>query len=85
MVDRSMHCEIWVEGHLAPHRLRHFEGVRSRQTADGQTLIMGSFRDQSALFGLLTWLHGLGVVLNGMRRLKDNGLQGAAASVLQRE
>lgn len=55
--------EIRVQGHLAPHRLRHFEGVTVRQEAEGETVIVGWFRDQAALYGLLSWLQGLGVTL----------------------
>ena len=55
--------EIRIQGHLAPHRLRHFENVRVQQQAVGETVIVGCFQDQPALYGLLHWLQGLGVTL----------------------
>jgi hypothetical protein len=61
--------EIRIEGHLAPHRLRHFEGVTIRQESGGETVIEGRFRDQAALYGLLSWLQRLGVTLLLVKRL----------------
>jgi hypothetical protein len=34
-------------------------------------VIVGPFPDQSALLGLLNWLHNLGVVLISVRQLDD--------------
>ena len=64
---------IRVRGHLAPRRLRHFEGMMVRKQAGGDTLIVGCFRDQSALFGLLNWLQGLNVPLVSVQRLQGTG------------
>jgi hypothetical protein len=63
--------EIRIEGHLAPRRLRHFEGVTVRQEASGETVIEGCFRDQAALYGLLSWLQRLGATLLLVKRLED--------------
>ena len=63
--------EIRIEGHLAPRRLRHFEGLTVRQEASGETVIEGCFRDQAALYGLLSWLQRLGASLLLVRRLED--------------
>ena len=63
--------EIRIRGHLAPHRLRHFEGVVVRQEDDGETVISGCFRDQPALYGLLAWLQRLGVTLVLVRRVEE--------------
>jgi hypothetical protein len=65
--------EIRVRGHLAPHRLGHFEGLVVRQQPGGDTMLEGPVRDQSALYGLLTWLHKLGVPLISVRRLEKAG------------
>jgi hypothetical protein len=54
---------IWIRGHLAPHRLGHFDHVTVRQASEGRTTISGSFRDQAALYGLLNWLQRLGMTL----------------------
>jgi hypothetical protein len=71
MVDSCQPYEIRIEGHLAPHRLRHFEGVTVRQEASGETVIAGCFRDQAALYGLLGWLQRLGATLLLVKRVED--------------
>lgn len=62
--------EIRIQGHLAPRRLRWFEGLAVRQEPNGETVIVGPVRDQSALYGLLNWLHNIGAVLLSVRRLE---------------
>jgi hypothetical protein len=69
--ETSWRYEIRIQGHLAPHRLRHFEGVQVRQEAGGETVIVGCFRDQPALYGLLSWLQRLGVTLLLVRRVQE--------------
>lgn len=60
--------EIVIDGHLAPHRLRQFEGLATTHQLDGRTILCGLFPDQSALLGLLNWLHDLGAVLISVTR-----------------
>ncbi|MBN1430721.1 MAG: hypothetical protein JXB07_20295 [Anaerolineae bacterium] len=62
--------EIRVRGHLSAQRLRAFDGLTVGHSSGGETVIIGSFPDQSALFGLLSWLHDLGTVLVSVRQLK---------------
>jgi hypothetical protein len=69
--ETSLRYEIRIQGHLAPHRLRHFEGVTVQQEAGGETVIVGSFRDQPALYGLLGWLQRLGVTLLLVQRVEE--------------
>lgn len=71
MKATSVRYEIRIQGHLAPHRLRHFEGLVVCQVADGETVISGHFRDQPALYGLLGWLQRLGVTLLLVRRIEE--------------
>jgi hypothetical protein len=71
MESRLLRYEVRIQGHLAAQRLRHFEGITVRQEAGGETTIVGCFRDQAALYGLLSWLQGLGVTLLLVRRVKD--------------
>jgi hypothetical protein len=71
MKRTSLRYEIRVQGYLAPHRLRHFEEVRVQQDASGETVIVGCFRDQSALYGLLHWLQGLGATLLLVKKLEE--------------
>ena len=62
---------IRIEGHLAPHRLQAFEGLTVTHRPDGDTELVGRIADQSALYGLLNWLHDLGTPLVSVRRLRD--------------
>jgi hypothetical protein len=71
MNERVLRYEIRIQGHLAHHRLRHFEGITVREEADGETVIVGCFRDQPALYGLLNWLQRLGVVLLLVQRVQE--------------
>jgi hypothetical protein len=71
MVETPIRYEIRIQGHLAPRRLRHFEGLAVRQDAAGETVIMARFRDQATLYGLLSWLQRLGVTLLLVRRLDE--------------
>jgi hypothetical protein len=71
MVDTRLRYEVRIEGHLAARRLRHFEGLSIDHESRGETVIVGCFRDQPALYGLLDWLQGLGATLLLVRRLED--------------
>jgi hypothetical protein len=62
--------EIRTQGHLAPHRLRGFDGLTVTHQTNGETVLVGPISDQSALYGLLNWLHDLGAPLVSVRRLK---------------
>jgi hypothetical protein len=72
--------EISIEGHLAPRRLRHFQNMMVRQEVGGKTVIVGGFRDQSALFGLLNWLQSLGISLVSVRRLEGRDVPDAGGN-----
>ena len=72
MKEGLLRYEIRIQGHLAPHRIRHFEGVTVRQEADGETVIVGCFRDQPALYGLLSWLQTLGATLLLVQQVEEN-------------
>ena len=72
MNGASVRYEIRIQGHLAPHRLRHFAAVTLYQEAGGDTLIAGCFRDQAELYGLLSWLHRLGATLLLVKRVEHS-------------
>jgi hypothetical protein len=71
MVETPLRYEIRIQGHLAPRRLRHFEGLTVRHDANGETVIMARLRDQAALYGLLSWFQRLAVTLLLVRRVED--------------
>jgi len=68
--------EIRIQGHLAPRRLRWFDGLIVRHEPTGETVIVGPVRDQSALYGLLNWLHNIGAVLLSVGRLATSPPKG---------
>lgn len=72
MKEAPLRYEIRIQGHLSPRRLRHFEGVTVRAEAGGETLIVGCFRDQAAVYGLLSWLQRLGVALLLVRCVQES-------------
>jgi hypothetical protein len=74
MKETGLRYAIRVEGHLAPQRLRHFEGLIVHREATSQTELVGRFRDQSALFGLLNWLQSLNVPLLSVQRMEESSI-----------
>ena len=76
MKQTARRYEIRIQGHLAPHRLRHFEALAVRQEASGETVILGCFRDQQALYGLLSWLRDLGATLLLVKQVGDDQAPG---------
>ena len=72
MKPTARRYEIRIQGHLAPHRLRHFEALTVHQETSGETVILGCFRDQQALYGLLSWLRDLGATLLLVKQAEDN-------------
>ena len=71
MEETPLRYEIRIQGHLARHRLRHFEALTVRQEANGETVIVGCFRDQPALYGLLSWLQRLNAMLLLVQRIEE--------------
>ena len=58
-----MQIEIQVKGHLAPNWSNWFGGLSVQHTLTGQTVLSGRVADQSALYGLIEKLSGLGLEL----------------------
>ena len=55
--------EIRVSGWLGDHWAAGFDGLHYQHTADGHTTIHGEVPDESALFGVLRSIEGLGLTL----------------------
>ena len=60
--------EIRVEGHLAERWSAWFEGLTIHKDPNGETVLMGPLSDQAALFGVLTRIHDLNLVLVSVHR-----------------
>jgi hypothetical protein len=71
MNEAAPYYEIRVQGHLAARRFRRFEGLTVAHQPNGDTVLVGPVRDQPALYGLLLWLHNLGVPLLSVRRIEE--------------
>ncbi len=53
--------EVRIKGHINRDWSDWLEGLAIAHTEDGETILTGSLRDQSALLGLLNKLSGLGL------------------------
>ena len=60
--------EIRVEGHLTELWSDWFEGLMIQNESSGETVLSGSFVDQSALFGTLIKIHSLNLTLISVNR-----------------
>ena len=61
--------EIRIEGHLDSRRAAWFAGMTIARRPDGETVLTGPVADMAALYGLLSRIRDLGVVLISVRRL----------------
>ncbi len=60
--------EIRVEGHLADCWSDWFDGLAIRNDPSSETVLTGLVADQAALFGLLTRIHNLNLILVSVER-----------------
>ena len=71
-MDKPCVYEIRVEGHLADRWSDWFEGLAIRTDANGETKMTGLLADQAALYGVLTKIHNLNLILISVGRLSTN-------------
>ena len=64
---RHLQCEIRIRGHLGELLLTGFPDLDATRR-DGETVLTGTLRDQSALFGVLAQIEALGLELLEVRR-----------------
>jgi hypothetical protein len=62
-METSRIYEIRVEGHLADSWSAWFDGLTICNDPNGQTTMTGLLVDQAALFGVLSKIHDLNLVL----------------------
>ena len=67
-MDQPHVYEIRVEGHLTDRWSDWFEGLAIQNDPDGETTLSGPFSDQAALFGVLTKLLALNLILISVNR-----------------
>lgn len=62
--------EIRVHGELDESWAEWFEGMQIEHPSQDETLLRGSVRDQTALYGMLNKLRNLGLELTDVRRVR---------------
>ena len=60
--------EIRVEGHLGDRWSAWFDGLAIRNEPRGETILTGPVTDQAALYGVLTKIHNLNLILVSVHR-----------------
>ena len=66
--------QITIEGHIGLDWSDSFEEVSVQHTAEGQTILMGSLPDQTALHGVLMRIRDLGLSLVEVKRITTPNL-----------
>jgi hypothetical protein len=67
-MDKSCIYEIHVEGHLTVSWSDWFVGLAFRNQPSGETILTGLVTDQAALYGVLTKIHNLNLILISVHR-----------------
>jgi hypothetical protein len=62
---------IRLEAHLGDHWSTWFEGMTIQREANGETLLTGELKDQTALHGVLMKIRDLGLPLIEVKRLES--------------
>ena len=68
-VDKPCVYEIRVEGQLTDRWSDWFEGLAIGNEANGETAMTGLLADQAALYGVLTKIHNLNLILLSLKKL----------------
>ena len=71
-MDTPRMYEIRVEGHLAERWSDWFDGLAICKDPSGETILRGPLTDQAALFGVLTRIHDLNLILVSVSRLSPD-------------
>jgi hypothetical protein len=67
-MDTPRIYEIRVEGHLGDQWSDWFDGLDIRTEPSGETILTGALADQAALYGVLTKIHNLNLILVSLHR-----------------
>jgi hypothetical protein len=63
-----MYVSIRIKGHLDPSWQEYLEGLEIMQEANGTTRLSGTLQDQSALYGVLSMMSRLNLMLLSLER-----------------
>lgn len=67
-MEKPYFYEIRVEGHITDRWSDWFDGLAIQNEPDGDTILSGLVCDQAALFGALSKIHALNLVLIAVSR-----------------
>ena len=67
-MDKPYWYEIRVEGHLAEQWSAWFDGLAIQTDPHDETTLSGWIADQAALFGVLTKIHNLNLIVISVSR-----------------
>jgi hypothetical protein len=70
-LPKNDYYEIRVKGHLEPGWTDWFDGLTASVTDSGETILYGPFLDQSALHGLIAYLHNRELLLISIKRVES--------------
>ena len=65
--------EVRIEGHLDPTWAEWLDGFTLTHTEEGETILAGNVKDQTALYGLIAKLRDLGLKLISVDYKKEKG------------
>jgi hypothetical protein len=75
-MDTPQVYEILIEGHLSAQWSDWFDGLAIQNEPTGETRLTGVIADQSALYGVLTKIHDLNLVLISVFRRPERKRRG---------
>ena len=68
--------EIRIKGHLDPHRLTQYQNLAVTHHPNGETILVITNLDQSAFYGILSWLQNIGIQLLSVQLLETGNSNG---------
>lgn len=72
MTDWPSTYEFRIGGYLSNQRLPWLADLNVTELSNGETRLVGELEDQAALYGLLSRMRDLGLLLLLVRRLQEN-------------
>jgi hypothetical protein len=70
----SDYCEIVVKGQLDTDWSGWFEGLTITHNDEGETIVSGLIRDQTALYGILAKMRDMALFLISVKYMTDESL-----------
>lgn len=81
--DWPSRYEFRIKGHLGDRPSPWFTNLAVMELSNGETRLVGLMEDQAALYGLLSRMRDLGVLLLSVNRIPEAGEGGYGAGIEQ--